>query len=70
MRGSGAEVPAAIWSSERRLTAGYGEGGRNDAELAASTPSPTAGFAFGDLGCPAVRASRPIQPNPADRCEV
>jgi hypothetical protein len=40
VRGSGAEVPAAICSSKRRLTTGNGEGGRKEAELAAGTPLP------------------------------
>ncbi len=72
MRGSGAEVSAAIWSSERRLTAGNGEGGRKEAELAASTTRPPdRRLRFrrpGDAPRSVRRAQ--IQPNAADRGEV
>ncbi len=54
MRGRGAEVPAAIWLSERRLTTGNGEGGRKEGRTRGehNSASRTAGFAFGDLGMP------------------
>jgi len=60
VRGSGAEVPAAIWLSERRLTTGNGKGGRNEVRTRGerNSGSRTAGFAFGDLGMPPVGASR------------
>jgi len=54
VRGSGAEVPTAIWLSERRLTTGNGEGGRKEGRTRGehNSASRTAGFAFGDLGMP------------------
>jgi len=57
VRGSGAEVPAAIWSSERRLTTGNGEGGHNEVRTRGEHNSAfrAAGFAFGDLWMPPSR---------------
>ena len=73
MRGSGAEVPAAIWSSERRLTTGNGEGRHNEVRTRGEHNSASRAAVLrlrrpGDA--PRSVRREPIQKNAADRSEV